>query len=806
MIGFALLAAGCAKEIVSIEEPVAPGHLTIDIVPSIDVPPTRDVKTGWEVGDKIYVFCDIQKGSTSFEYLTMIYNGTKWSCTYSSETLEERLLSGSGGYLTALYFPYGTPTFTLAKKTSTTSRLSFKFSFDPGSSGDYGIAYYCCPKATYTVSDGHLTASLYMSLLPGDVQFFIPDIPAEKVQDFTFQCDQINKRQVGTLGFCLDFQWTTTEPVVTFTAKPGSAYSFKGYPYKGGMVFVGNLSSPGTSQEYEITVTDTKGTSTTTDDVPYIFKVSGKTLNAHDAVRLPALTSSRWQALVFGHDYVDLGLPSGNLWATYNLLASKTYRQGGAFAWAATEEEEEYNFSWSTYPWIKSGYSSPYYITKYTFRDGEYDGIWYNSSGQFIGDDYKTLAHCNYEDDAARYQWGSPWHIPSPEAFQELVDNTNNYWVDDYEGYGGYKFVSKKDASKFIFMPVTGIWSEYGELIDKDWSGNYWTSSLYTDPYSEDEPESSMAAKCFSFNGGNQTFIDHAYRRYGMAVRPVIGADEVSVSVTGVSLNKTTLTLTEGDTYQLIATVRPSNASNKEVMWASSSSAVWVDREGNLTAAKAGTATITVTTFDGKLKATCRVTVKSKPAINGHEYVDLGLPSGLKWAACNIGADSAKDYGDYFAWAETEPKENYTIDTYLWYNNGRITKYTNEDGKTSLADYNYADDAALQKWGGTWRIPTKEDFDELISNTNVVWMDDYLGVAGMLFASKVNNNGIFLPAAGYRVDTSLGNAGYIGYYWCSSLWEDHSAYARDMHFNPERVDSDDSRLRRYGFTVRPVSE
>ncbi|MBO4340869.1 MAG: Ig domain-containing protein, partial [Bacteroidales bacterium] len=806
MIGCALLACGCAKDLASVEEPVVPGHLTIDIVPSIDVPQTRDVKTGWEKGDKIYVFFDIKKGVTSFDYITMTYNGSKWLFSFSSDTLEETLLSGSGGYVTALYFPYGTPTFTLSKKTSTTSRLSFKFSFDPGSGGDYGIAYYCCPKADYTVADGHLMASLYMSLLPGDVQFFIPDIPAENVADFTFQCDQIKKRQVGTLGFCLDFKWTTTEPEVTFTSKAGSAYAFKGYPYKGGMVFVGNLSSPGTSQDYEITVTDTKGTSDSRDDVPYIFKVSGKTLNAHDAVRLPALTSSRWKKLVFGHDYVDFGLPSGNLWATENLLASKpNYLQGGAFAWAATEEEEEYNFSWSTYPWIKSGYSSPYYITKYTFRDGEYDGIWYNSNHQFIGDDYKTLAHCNYEDDAARYLWGSPWHIPSPEAFQELVDNTNNYWVDDYEGYGGYMFVSKKDANKFIFMPVTGIWSEYGELTDKDWSGNYWTSSLYTDPYSADEPESSMAAKYFYFNGGNQTCIDYASRCYGCAVRPVIGAEELTVSVTGVSLNKTTLTLNEGDTYQLIATVRPSNASNKEVMWDSSSNAVWVDNQGSVYAAKGGSATITVTTFDGKFTATCKVTVKPKPAINGHDYVDLGLPSGLKWATCNIGADSAKEYGDYFAWAETEPKEDYSWATYKWMQSGQsdwqyITKYTFADGLTpgiwynsnnqfigdgykTLAHCNYADDAARQQWGGTWRVPSNNDFYELISNTTVVWMDDYLGVAGMLFASKVNNNAIFLPASGYRDGTFLYNAGSSGCYWSSSLYEIESFRARTGYFS-----------------------
>ena len=844
MIGCALLAAGCTKEIASVEETFAPGKLIIDIVPSLEEPETRDVKTGWEAGDKIYVFFDIQKGTTSFDYLTMTYDGSGWSHTFSNSTLESRLLSGSGGYLSALYFTYGTPTFTLSKFSSTVSRLKFAFGFD--AVYNYGIGYYCCPKVNYTVSGGRLKAALVLELMPEDVQFFVPDIPADKASDFVFSCNQLKRRKVGSDNH-IEFRWQSTEPDVTFTSTAvGSAGdSFRGYPYRGGIVFPGILNAPGTTQDYEITVTDTKGTSATTDDVPYIFRVSGKKLKVHDAVRLPSLYSGRWEELVYGHEYVDLGLPSGNLWATMNVDATKSYPKGSCFAWAEPEPDEDDVYGWDTYMWIRSGYSSPDYITKYTFRDGDYAGIWYNSSHQFIGDGYKTYAHCNYEDDPAAVQWGSPWHTPSPWAFQELMDNTTSYWVDDYNGVGGYKFVSKKDASKFIFMPATGYRVDE-DTWDETWSGNYWTSSLYTDPYSEDEPESSKAAYEFCFNKSNSSaFFNYANRSQGNRVRAVIGTDNLAIDVTGVTLDKTSLTIYEGGTAKLTATVKPSNASNKEVMWSSSNSAVVrVDQQGNVQAAKAGKVTITVTTFEGKFKATCSVTVKQRPDgdENGHEFVDLGLPSGLKWATCNIGANFPWHYGSFYAWGETSSKNYYGWDNYLWIKEGEtdwpyINKYTFEDhllrdgypfllwydedgnfigdGKTTFADYNYTDDAARQRWGGGWRTPEKADFEELAKYATSVFVDDYngTGVSGTLFTSKINSSVLFFPAAGWQDGAEISHSGSRGCYWASSLntdgvtgalWTLKSSYAHCVLLMTDSSMMPFYQYRNCGLSIRPV--
>ncbi len=113
-------------------------------------------------------------------------------------------------------------------------------------------------------------------------------------------------------------------------------------------------------------------------------------------------------------------------------------------------------------------------------------------------------------------------------------------------------------------------------------------------------------------------------------------------------------------------------------------------------------------------------TPKSTDPFNGHEYINLGLPSGTLWATCNVGANSPEEYGDYFAFGETEPKEFYALETYKWGNgetNAFLTKYcTNSDwgivdNKTIL---DKEDDAAFVNWGGNWRTPTLEEFQELM--------------------------------------------------------------------------------------------
>ena len=203
---------------------------------------------------------------------------------------------------------------------------------------------------------------------------------------------------------------------------------------------------------------------------------------------------------------------------------------------------------------------------------------------------------------------------------------------------------------------------------------------------------------------------------------------------------------------------------------------------------------------------------------NDHEYVDLGLPSGLKWATCNVGADSPEAYGTYFAWGETKAKSMYNWSTYSWGTDwDELTKYCTYSsyGKKAFTDtktiLELADDAARANWGGYWRMPTAADFDELLANTNNEWVSNYnsTGVAGCRFTAA-NGNQIFLPAAGYRVGPSLDGTGSYGYYWSSSLNTDSPGCAYYLYFNSlGHVYVDGSGSYRYGGryggrTVRPV--
>ena len=134
------------------------------------------------------------------------------------------------------------------------------------------------------------------------------------------------------------------------------------------------------------------------------------------------------------------------------------------------------------------------------------------------------------------------------------------------------------------------------------------------------------------------------------------------------------------------------------------------------------------------------------------EYVDLGLPSGNLWAKCNLGASSPEAYGDYYAWGEVEPKQEYTKSNHKWYKEGApsqgFTKYNNEDGKLTLED---EDDAVIQKIGNGWRTPTLADFRELTNQKYTTIEKTTLnGVAGYQITSKKNKKSIFIPFAGFK--------------------------------------------------------
>ena len=195
-----------------------------------------------------------------------------------------------------------------------------------------------------------------------------------------------------------------------------------------------------------------------------------------------------------------------------------------------------------------------------------------------------------------------------------------------------------------------------------------------------------------------------------------------------------------------------------------------------------------------------------------YSYVDLGLS--VKWATCNLGATKPEEYGDYYAWGETETKTNYEWSTYKWCKGDydKLTKYCpsnkssywagygSPDGKTSL---DLSDAAAHIKLGGKWRIPTDAEWTELRKRCKWTWTSTN-SVNGYTVTGP-SGNSIFLPAAGYRYDTNLYDAGYDGDYWSSSLYTDYPLSVWYVDFYSDNVG-------RYyggrciGQSVRPVSE
>ncbi|MBO4417653.1 MAG: Ig-like domain-containing protein [Bacteroidales bacterium] len=522
-----------------------------------------------------------------------------------------------------------------------------------------------------------------------------------------------------------------------------------------------------------------------------------------------------------GHGWVDLGLPSGILWATCNVGTDTPTGYGDFFAWGETEPYYNDYF-------VLDATVSAYSPDPSSWRDGKRNGYywpsyqWYNVSDNSLT---KYNTHNRYGtvdnkiilelvDDAAHANWGGSWRMPTDADWTEL--RTKCTWSLIIQNGVCGSLVTGPNGNS-IFLPSAGFCEQ--TLFSRiNRAGYYWSSSLYID-YSDSPDE----ARSLYFNSDGP-FSWGERRCLGYSVRPV--SDEgVRIPVTGIFLDRTSLALSIGETATITATVSPSDATQNAVIWSSSNTSVaTVSRKGKVTPVAAGTATITATTYDGGLTASCVVTVTrpSSGTENGHGWVDLGLSSGLMWATCNVGASAPEEYGDYFAWGETEPyysslspltwnngkSQGYDWQSYQWCNgsDNTMTRYcTNNsygtvDNKTVLEpEY----DAAHVNWGGSWRMPTLAEWEELIGECTWTWTTQN-GVNGRLVTGP-NGNSIFLPATGYRYRAYLYNTGVYGNYWSSSLETEYSSGAWGGYFTSGYVRMGNS-SRCSGSSVRAVSD
>ena len=195
---------------------------------------------------------------------------------------------------------------------------------------------------------------------------------------------------------------------------------------------------------------------------------------------------------------------------------------------------------------------------------------------------------------------------------------------------------------------------------------------------------------------------------------------------------------------------------------------------------------------------------------NGYEYVDLELPSGLKWAKCNVGAEKESDYGLYFAWGETvgykdaSSGKSFTPEDYKLEDgeafDGKYIKYDSSDNKTLLE---LEDDAASVNMGGSWRTPSNEEYQELLNNTTNTWTT-LNGVYGRLFTGN-NGNSLFLPAASCCNNGNVDGVGSYGYYWSSSLYSGDPNGASILRFGLSYYNMSNY-LRFFGYSVRGVMD
>ena len=204
-------------------------------------------------------------------------------------------------------------------------------------------------------------------------------------------------------------------------------------------------------------------------------------------------------------------------------------------------------------------------------------------------------------------------------------------------------------------------------------------------------------------------------------------------------------------------------------------------------------ATNSVGTSFGEQVEFTTLEVEEDGTINGYEYIDLGLPSGLKWATHNIGATSPSEKGDMFAWGETSPKAQYT--------EANCTSYA-LNMQDIAGDPQY--DAARANWGSTWKMPSKKDFEELMNECTWEWVVDVNGV-GCKKVTGPNGNSILLPISGYVYESSFYMQDF-GYYWTSTPISTYEQFSYDFFFDQEYNLSMGYDDRCYGQAIRPVSE
>ena len=507
-----------------------------------------------------------------------------------------------------------------------------------------------------------------------------------------------------------------------------------------------------------------------------------------------------------GYGYVDLELPSGTLWATMNIGANKIEDFGEYYAWG--ESEAKLGFSW---------YNYKYYKVRYSERPNAFPT--YNEL-ENIGEEIQNTKY-----DAAHVIMEGTWVMPTKAQIDELQDSSYCEWTWINNGY----CVKSKINGKSIFLPAAGV--KESDLDDSN-SGYYQSSTLC-----EGIPSCNYFLGFYS--GNHSTNGSSIY--YGRTIRPVICATASSepnvVSGHPIYNDKSTATVLNCQIKGKWSSVlnhgicwntsgNPTISDNYKVdghRGVSSYNAVINGLEEGLTYYIRAYATNNIGTSYGEevMYIHANNNLLADGQKNGHDYVDLGLPSGTKWATANIGASVPEDYGNYYAWGETEIKEDYSWSTYKYFfdNNGDNVPYDDnwrvESGELKDIGCNIAGtqyDVAHMKWGDSWKIPTSAQMDELQNKEYCEWTWTLLnGVKGYIITSKLNGKSMFLPACGVFYKTKQQHMNTDGHYWLSTSETSNNFYADYLIFSSDSYETrhkselfQEYNGRNHGRAIRPV--
>ena len=470
---------------------------------------------------------------------------------------------------------------------------------------------------------------------------------------------------------------------------------------------------------------------------------------------------------------VDLGLPSGVKWASWNLGASAPEEYGGYYGWGD-----------------ETGLNTSTNVNEYPSANPPTD-------------------ICGTQYDIAKALWGDQWRLPTYDDIKELYEQCQFYKSgNNIEAVGPNK--------NSIILPLAGS-REETEIFDTANYGYYWAGSLYQDDKTN--------AWLLNFDMANGKYgLAGGSRYYGLSIRPVYGKP-ITVSVTTGNAEGITETsavingavsgvssvITVGIIYGTSSNLSSISGTKKSTTSNSSYSITLSGLSSGTTYYYCAYAIINEKSYYGTIKSFKTQEAISTGTLNGHDWVDLGLPSGIKWATNNLGAEKQEYYGWHVAWGETTKKSTYSWENYKYGNKVSgiiyLSKYNcRSDGTVdNKKELDLSDDAARANWGSTWRMPTKDEMIELYENCAWEWTTTN-GINGYNVKSRVNNNSIFLPAAGLWADSFDDQSAGKGYYWTSSL--DDGIFAYCLSFSQNGIDSpeDSPTPRCLGYSIRPVTE